>query len=104
MGRELVLVWGLGSRGWVEIEEGGLISVDGVEIAASREAIILGLLWFDGMIAGGCLAKGLDEVVVRGIVAGKHVGGRVKVGRRVTLCYGRHEKDDDEIDERGSIL
>ena len=79
-GRELVVVWGLGSRGWVEIEEGGLVSVDGVENAVSRESIILGLVWFNCTIVGGCLAKGLDGVVVCGNIAGKHVGGGVKVG------------------------
>ena len=78
--REVVLVWGLGSRGWVEIEEGGLVGVDGREIAASRETIILGLVWFNCTIVGGCLAKGLDGVVVRGDIAGKHVAGGVKVG------------------------
>ena len=94
-GRELILVWRLGSEGWLEVEEGGLIGVDGVEIAASRDAILLSLLWLDGMIVGGCIAKGLDEVVVLGNVAAKHVGGKVRIGRHVARSGSSHDDGDD---------
>lgn len=73
-GRELILVWRFSSGGWLEVEERGLVCVDGVEISSSRPDILLGLLWLDGMIVGGCVAKSLDEVVILGDVAGKHVG------------------------------
>lgn len=90
------MVWRLGSRGWLKVEEGGLISVEGVEIAASRGAILLGLLWLDGIVVGGCIAKGFDEVVVLGNVAGKHVGGSVRVGRHVTLGGNSHDDVEGE--------
>ena len=78
-GRELVLVWGLGSRGRLEVEEGGFVGVDGDGNTISSCTILFRLLWLDGMIIGGCVAKGLDEIVVLGNVAGKHVGGTVRV-------------------------
>ena len=46
-----------------------------VEIPTSRCVIVFGLPWLDGMTVGGCIAKGLDEVVVLDHVASKHVGG-----------------------------
>ena len=51
--------------------------MDRVEVAAPGQAMILRLLWLNGMIVGGSVAKSLDEVVVLGDVAGIHVGGRV---------------------------
>lgn len=74
-GGEEILVWGLGSRGGLEVEEGGLVGVDGSECATSRCGILLSLPWLDGIIVGECIAKGLDEIVVLGHVAGKHVAG-----------------------------
>lgn len=84
---EVIQVWGLGSRGWLEVEEGGLVGVDGVEPATSRCDILLSLSWLNGMIVGQCIAKGLDEVVAFGDVAGEHVGETVMVRQRVGRCY-----------------
>ena len=78
-GRELILIWRLGSGGGLEVEE-GVVGGDGVEVASSRCTILLSLLWFDGMTVGGGVAKGLDEVVVLGNIAGKHVAGTVRNG------------------------
>lgn len=76
----MILVWRLGSGGWLKVEERGVVGIDGVEIAASRGAVLLDLLWLDGSIVGGCIAKSFDELVVLGNAAGKHVGGTVRVG------------------------
>ena len=76
-GRKLILVWGLGSGGWLEIEERGLIGVDGIEVGSSRCAMFLSLVWLDGMNVCRCIAKGLVEFDVLGNVVGKHVGSRV---------------------------
>ena len=77
--REMIQERGLGSRGWLEVEEGGFVDVYFIENGSPRCAIILGLLWFHGMIVGGCIAKRLDEIVVLGNVTGKHVGGAVRI-------------------------
>ena len=73
----MILVRGLGSRGWLEVEERGFVGVDGIELATWWCAKLLGLPWLDGMIVGECIAKGLDEVIAFSDVAGKHVGGTV---------------------------
>ena len=89
----MILVWRLGSGGWLEVEERGLVGIDGVEVTVSRGSILLGLLWIDGMIIGGCFAKGLDEIIVLGNVAGIHVGDTVRIGGRVTLSDSSHGDD-----------
>ena len=89
----MVLVWRLGSGGWLEVEEGGLVGIDGAEINASRGAILLGLLWLDGMTIGGCFAKGLEEFVVLGNVAGSNVGVTEGIGGHVALSGSSHGDD-----------
>lgn len=95
-GGELIVVWRLGSGGWLKVEEGGLIGVDGADVAASRGSILLRLLWFDSTRIGGRVAKSLDEFVVLGYVAGKHVGRTIRIGRHVTLSGCSHGGDDEE--------
>ena len=87
------MVGRLGPGGWLEVEEGGLVGIDGAEVTASRGAMLLGLLWLNGMTIGGCLAKGLDEIVVLGNVAGIHVGGTVGIRGRVALSGSSHGDD-----------
>ena len=72
------LIRRLGSRGWLKIEEGGLVRVNCIEVTTAYGTILFGLPWFDGMTVGGCIAKGLDEVVVLGDVTGKHCGGTLE--------------------------
>lgn len=47
------------------------------------------------MNVGGCVAKGLDEFVVLGHVAGKHAGSTIRVGRHVALSGMSHDGGED---------
>lgn len=99
---EVLQIWGLGSRGWLEVEEGGLVGVNGVELATSRCVILLSLPWLDGMIVGECIAKGLDEVVALGDVAGEHVSETVVVRQCVGRCCHRYQEQSGEEVEGSS--